>query len=129
MLKKNKKHYFDENYMHGLCYNIVNKRADSYDTGAGFYTNTLDLPHMDIICEDYITHYGHGSWNKEGYTYNCTAEEWLAINKRFWSKMKNNKVVYTCITGDYDTLIEPRYVTEGFDYVCFTDNPSLTSDT
>ena len=42
---------------------------------------------------------------------------------------KNNKVVYTCITGDYDTLIEPRYVTEGFDYVCFTDNPSLTSNT
>lgn len=129
MLKKNEKHYFDENYMHGLCCNIVNKRADSYDTGAGFYINTLDLPHMDIICEDYITHYGHGSWNKEGYTYNCTAEEWLAINKRFWSKMKNNKVVYTCITGGYDSLLEPKYITPDFDYVCFTDNPSLTSST
>lgn len=129
MLKKNKKHYFDENYMHGLCCNIVNKRADSYDTGAGFYANTLDLPHMDIICEDYITHYGHGSWNKEGYTYNCTAEEWLAINKRFWSEMKNKKVVYTCITGGYDSLLEPKYITPDFDYVCFTDNPSLTSST
>ena len=129
MMKKYGKHYFDDNYMHGLYNNKINEHADWYDTGAGFYINTLDLPHMDIVCEDYVVHYGHGSWFKEGYSYNYTAEEWLAINKRFWSKMKNNKVVYTCITGDYDTLIEPRYVTEGFDYVCFTDNPSLTSNT
>lgn len=127
MCKENGKHYFDHNYMHGLCYNVTNKRADSYDTGAGFYINTLDLPHMDIACEDYVTHYGHGSWFKEGYSYNYTAEEWLAINKRFWSKTKNNKVVYTCITGGYDYLIEPKQLTQGFDYICFTDNPSLTS--
>ena len=129
MLKKNEKHYFDENYMHGLCCNIVNKRADSYDTGAGFYINTLDLPHMDIICEDYVAHYGHGSWFKEGYSYNYTAEEWLSINKKYWSNMKNNKVVYTCITGGYDSLIEPTRISPGFDYVCFTDNKSLSSTT
>jgi hypothetical protein len=43
--------------------------------------------------------------------------------------MKNNKVVYTCITGGYDSLLEPKYITPDFDYVCFTDNPSLTSST
>ena len=33
----------------------------------------------------------------------------------------NKKVIYTCIIGDYDTLKEPLIVTEGWDYICFTD--------
>ncbi len=35
------------------------------------------------------------------------------------------KVVYTCITGDYDDLISHSFVAEGWDYVCFTDNARL----
>ena len=36
------------------------------------------------------------------------------------------KVCYTCITGDYDKL--HRFVpTEGWDYICFTDNPKIHS--
>ena len=38
-------------------------------------------------------------------------------------------VVYTCITGNYDTLKEPILTEEGWDYICFTDNPSFTSHT
>lgn len=38
------------------------------------------------------------------------------------------KAIYTCITGDYDKLITPLYVTPGWDYVCFTDNKHLESD-
>lgn len=38
----------------------------------------------------------------------------------------NKKVIYTCITGDYDVLKEPVIVTEGWDYICFTDQ-DLTS--
>jgi hypothetical protein len=41
----------------------------------------------------------------------------------------SKNVIYTCITGGYDNLIEPTYVTEGFDYVCFTDDETLTSNT
>ncbi len=37
------------------------------------------------------------------------------------------KVVYTAIIGKYDKLKEPKVVTEGFDYVCFTDNATLKS--
>lgn len=33
----------------------------------------------------------------------------------------NKKVIYTCIIGDYDTLKEPLIITEGWDYICFTD--------
>lgn len=36
-------------------------------------------------------------------------------------------VVYTVITGDYDRLNEPDYVDEKFDYICLTNNTSLTS--
>jgi nucleotide sugar dehydrogenase len=39
----------------------------------------------------------------------------------------NNKCVYTCITGGYDNLIEPRIMTPGWDYICFTDNKELKS--
>lgn len=37
-------------------------------------------------------------------------------------------VIYTCITGGYDNLIKPSFVTPGVDYVCFTDNKDLKSD-
>lgn len=43
--------------------------------------------------------------------------------------MKNKNVIYTCITGRYDPLIEIPYKEEGFDYICFTDDPTLKSNT
>lgn len=38
-------------------------------------------------------------------------------------------VVYTAITGNLDNLIEPQYVSENCDYLCFTDNLKVTSKT
>lgn len=35
-------------------------------------------------------------------------------------------VVYTCVTGGYDNLIQPTK-TEGVDYICFTDNLDIPS--
>lgn len=37
-------------------------------------------------------------------------------------------VVYTVITGAYDSLKEPLYVDADYDYICYTDNRNLTSD-
>jgi hypothetical protein len=37
-------------------------------------------------------------------------------------------VVYTYLTGDYDTLKAPEVVTPGWDYLCFTDNTHLKSE-
>lgn len=34
-------------------------------------------------------------------------------------------VIYTCITGSYDDLIHHAYTDPRWDYVCFTDDPSL----
>jgi hypothetical protein len=40
----------------------------------------------------------------------------------------NENVVYTCITGKYDTLKDPTIIDSTWDYVCFTDNPTLKSN-
>lgn len=41
----------------------------------------------------------------------------------------NNIVVYTCITNNYDSLKEIKYIDDGVSYICFTDNNKLTSKT
>jgi hypothetical protein len=40
----------------------------------------------------------------------------------------SNIVVYTAIFGDYDVLIDPEVIESGIDYVCFTDDETITSD-
>lgn len=40
----------------------------------------------------------------------------------------SKQVVYTCITGGYDKLREPKFVSPSIDYICFTDNAKLTSN-
>ena len=37
--------------------------------------------------------------------------------------------VYTCITGNYDSLIELKKKEDGIDYICFTNNKKITSKT
>ena len=52
------------------------------------------------------------------------------IKEQVTEMEKNDKiVVYTCITGGYDGLMEPVVVTPGVDYVCFTDNMNMKSKT
>lgn len=36
--------------------------------------------------------------------------------------MINNKVIYTCLVGDYDDLMQPNVIYEGFDYICFSND-------
>lgn len=42
--------------------------------------------------------------------------------------LKNKKVIYTCITGNYEPLDDPFVISSGFDYVCFTDSNTIKSD-
>lgn len=41
-------------------------------------------------------------------------------------KTKNKKVVYTCITNDYDILREPLVTSDDWDYICFSDRPKYS---
>ena len=38
-------------------------------------------------------------------------------------------VVYSAITGNYDVVKEPKYVNPNLDYILFTNNPDIKSDT
>lgn len=54
----------------------------------------------------------------------------LESNRELIDDVKNNKlVIYTAFTGNYDELKEPEFIDENCDYVCFTENPDLESDT
>ena len=58
-------------------------------------------------------------------------DELLATVKEKIETMRRRPrvVVYTCITGGYDNILEPSVVTPGVDYVCFTDDKTLKSKT
>ncbi len=38
-----------------------------------------------------------------------------------------SKVVYTCILNNYDDLMQPYFINNDWDYICFTDNSDLVS--
>ena len=40
----------------------------------------------------------------------------------------NKKVIYTAIFGTEYYLHEPEVPIEGYDFICFTNDPSLNSD-
>lgn len=49
----------------------------------------------------------------------------LLKDKTHCLKKPRKKVVYTCICGGYDSLISHSYVSDDWDYICFTDNEEL----
>ncbi|WP_409200105.1 glycosyltransferase domain-containing protein [Methanobrevibacter sp. DSM 116169] len=50
-------------------------------------------------------------------------------NDKLIDDIKKNKIViYTAFTGDYDTLKKPEFIDENCDYICYTDNPNISSD-
>ena len=54
----------------------------------------------------------------------CEASDERIAN--YWKNhSKRKKVIYSCITGAYDRLINHHYISDDYDYVCFTDNPEL----
>ena len=54
----------------------------------------------------------------------------LEVNDELIEDIKDNElVVYTAFTGGYDSLKEPEFVDDNTRYVCFTQNPDLTSKT
>jgi len=81
LCKEHNIHYFDDRYMHGLC---VSRGADEYDTGGAFLLNAKELPHKNINYNDYIVHYGHGSWIQNGYKYELNPDEFFEKYKESW---------------------------------------------
>lgn len=119
--------FFDKNHMHG----ISNGSGNYYDTGAAFFMYAKKYKYKLIKLDNYIIHYKGASWNpnyKNNIKYhgNLTPEQWVEKYKKYWN-MNNNKVIYTCITGSYEKIVDPTYIQPDFDYICFTDNLNQTS--
>lgn len=58
---------------------------------------------------------------KEGREIGGIRKELPKIN----STKQNSRVVYTCVTGNYDTMPSHEYYNPDWDYVCFTDDYKL----
>lgn len=129
MCVKNNIHYFDEKHMYGLN---TSSECERYDTGSSFYLNTSEFMHKEIKNDEYIVHYKAGSWVDTARSLHhykqIDFKQWLKKYKKYWSDEKNKKVIYTCITGGYDNLIEPKIISDDFDYICFTDDENMKSD-
>lgn len=53
--------------------------------------------------------------------------EYVLGNKRK-NQFTGKGVIYTAVTGGYDDIWNPEYVSDDFDYICFTDDPNYKSD-
>ena len=112
--------YLDDKRIYGLTQN-----GDNYDTGASFLEDIKKekLIWKRITLQNFIVHYKAGSWVEEAKAHDnykpISFDSWLERNKKLWYKpepFKDKKVVYTCITGEYDQLIEPSFINRAFFY-------------
>lgn len=97
-------------YSKKLCQDFKFVRVDFYEINNEVYLGELTFTP------------GSGIIKYKNNKYDKIFGDMLDIHKEP-NKVKNKKVVYTCISGNYDTLLEPEFISEGFDYVCFTDQP------
>lgn len=44
------------------------------------------------------------------------------------SQFDGRGVIYTAVTGGYDQIRDPEFVSDDFDYICFTDDTSFQSE-
>lgn len=76
--------YYDDKHMDGL-YNTTFD-ADSYDTGCWFYEKCKDKPNTEINKEEYIVHFGGGSYMGEKGRNRMTREEFLKRYESLYDK-------------------------------------------
>lgn len=123
LCKKHNIRYFNEDYILGIK---PYKDKQKYDTGSYFYKEIKKYDYKTIKIENYIVHYQSGSFSSNLISKKTTLNEWVNNFKQYW--VQNKTVIYTCITGNYETLVDPTVISEDFDYVCFTDNLKLKSN-
>lgn len=96
-------HFFEDDKMHGL---FVTRVGDCFDTGAAFYYSASKFKNGTINTQEWCVHYGHGSWNKKGYKYTKTPEEWLEENVYLWkeSSEEEKKMKYITLAELSETI-------------------------
>lgn len=94
--------------------NIVNEDIYIYHPKDKGY-NGNDATHDSILYQAYIRKNFYPDYFVKATEFNHK------INKYEIKPQYMKKAIYTCISGNYDTLREPTYITDGWDYICFTD--------
>lgn len=117
-----------------ICSNALSPSAGAYILASFFPDNSylkssltaeykrIGQKYYDIFQNIYIIVLEEASY---------TLQNIQIINSSYCVRYKNTPskwftgrcAVYTVITGSYDTLADPDFVTPGWDYYCFTDNP------
>lgn len=85
-------------------------------------------PREDIPCSKcfyYQTMYTNMEHESISTTRNVLAKRDAQIAVK--NKKIKKGVIYTCITGGYDLLINHTYIDNNWDYVCFADNSSISN--
>lgn len=77
---------------------------------------------LELVVDAKITlekYYIEKELRKQGFIYDETPNRIINQNEKI--------VIYTALFGNYDDLLEPEYIDDNIDYICFTDNDKLTS--
>jgi disulfide oxidoreductase YuzD len=99
MCKKNDIHFFDEN----RCTQI-SKEGYAYDSGASFLDDASKFNHKFINCDDYIVHYGAGSWLNSN---KANIDEWINKYRNLWDDVKEGNLdIYICTHRDFDPIVK-----------------------
>ncbi len=105
--------------MHYMAYGFREGRNPSaeFDNDA-YLAKYKDARDMNIAP---LLHYeGKGKYQRRSLTDVLTP-----IVREKEGNKANNKVIYTCISGDYISLFNHRYTDHNWDYIAFTDNEEL----
>lgn len=90
-------------------------------------------PATCTLIDDIRTHeiYRYMVFSQMVYFYNLQRNNFWKSTHHFNSKehFLGRGVIYSAIIGKYDKLNEPEYVNPKFDYILFTDNPDIQSNT
>ena len=114
MLKAHGIRYFNGAKM----WNLTSKSPDNhYDTGAWLLEACREekLEGRRVRIQDYIEHYGHGSWRQHK-----SAENWLHEHRDLWWLCPKTKI-YICTHTDFDSVVSnPVY--EVVDARCYNND-------
>lgn len=99
-LKEKNIKYFDENLIIGLS-----KNGDKYDTGASIVVGIEKELYKDININEYIEHYGAGSWNTKG---KATPDDWLKRYSNLWENDNSNLDIFICTHKDFKQVVNNK---------------------
>lgn len=123
--------YYKKNYKikkNALMHYLKKGWELGYNPSQHFNTNEYLKLHPECITNPLYYFITQGIYNDgNAFEKNLFIPDTQNIEKYVNSSTNKDKVIYTCITGNYDELINHYYINNDYKYVCFTDNKDLIS--